>query len=508
MLYLLKICFSLGVSSVMNSNLRSLTSESRLTRLQFLCLFITGMLACASVVLAHNATYSLQNYISLVFACIFFVATCIQKPKCKLSFSIILAFITISWFFILQLFPHVKQLKIHHYGLFLSTYLLAFPFSRVTRDENRQIGLRITAVFYIAAALALIGYAVILFSNAVPVFLQNNIHWDGTRLKVLVHPNASARVFMIGIAFCLSIFHHIRSKGIRIFLLTAAVLMFLVQSLTNSRAAILMTCLLVAGTVFFSLSKGGCKRFFLGAIAGLAVLVVLFLSSQEIFRWHESRLNAVAAAQAERAQQLSVSSHQVTESHGVVLLSNRTPSQNTTLTDTPDTALLLSAAADQKDNSDPASPQNSFLQDLPTLNNRTRIWASLLHAVQEDPSILLWGTNDMDELIEEQIGRVSHAHNAWLEVLFYLGLPGLIISLCFTAQAAWSSIRLLFHRQVTLEKKIISLLLLCLLVASTMEPSLFFTDKKWHFANFIFFLCLGYVSQWRRQLPKSKKRLN
>ena len=113
----------------------------------------------------------------------------------------------------------------------------------------------------------------------------------------------------------------------------------------------------------------------------------------------------------------------------------------------------------------------------------------------------MWGTGNIEEIVGQAGGK--HAHNAWLQILLRLGLPGLFISLFFTAQAIWSSACLLLHYQVSLWKKIIAMLMLCLLISAMLEPSLFFTDEMWHAPDFMFFLCLGYTVQWKKQLSKT-----
>ena len=199
--------------------LNTLKLGSFLTRLQFLCLFLAGILEFASVALVHSITYQLLYWILPVLVCVFCITVIIQICKTQTPPPLIPIVVMVAWFFIIQLFPDVKQITLRNYGLFLSVYLLAFPFAMITQDEDRQLGLKMIATFYVAIALTLICYAVLLFADCVPGFLKDNFFWDNARLYVMVHPNVFARVLLISIACCLGACIHTSDKRLKVLLL-------------------------------------------------------------------------------------------------------------------------------------------------------------------------------------------------------------------------------------------------------------------------------------------------
>jgi hypothetical protein len=64
------------------------------------------------------------------------------------------------------------------------------------------------------------------------------------------------------------------------------------------------------------------------------------------------------------------------------------------------------------------------------------------------------------------------------------------IAVCFIWKTFWS-------KHCTLDQKIIALLVMCLMGAGILEPYIFFSDIFYHYTDFVFFLCLGYLVHWR-----------
>jgi O-antigen ligase len=82
-----------------------------------------------------------------------------------------------------------------------------------------------------------------------------------------------------------------------------------------------------------------------------------------------------------------------------------------------------------------------------------------------------------------------------------MGLPGLLLALVFTGMAVWH-IWVTFWGNTQLGQKVIAMLVLVLMGAGILEPYLFFTDIFYHYTDFIFFLCLGYLVHWRSDMQK------
>ena len=90
-------------------------------------------------------------------------------------------------------------------------------------------------------------------------------------------------------------------------------------------------------------------------------------------------------------------------------------------------------------------------------------------------------------------------------MLLGLGIPGLVFSLIYTGIALWSAAVVLLKETVEYWKKIIAVLMLCILVAGFLEPFLFFTKTYYQFVDFVFFFFLGYLDLWRRQALDPEK---
>lgn len=492
--------------------------EPHLGRIQFLCLYLAGAVIFLFLVLGSKFEYTISPIYRLCMlgSCVLFtLSAAVQMHKRKTRYPSRPAVMMVIWFMFTLLVQFAGGSVSHHYTLLPPVYLLAFPFAAITRDETNQTGLKVMALVIVSAMLVWVLNTILLVADCLPAFLRNHVGWEGTRLNAFFHSNICARGFMLGIAFSLGLCFQFPQKWAKALLLTAAALMFAALSLTNSRSVILITGLLVAGTAFFMIFKGNSRRFLAALVAAMVTMVSLLLVSQALFRWNSDRLTAQQPAlevpvQQNIARQINDRTA-VQPSYRVLLLSGGDARQeetpgNSTLQSKSVPAVLLSgtteAAPEAAESSSGYSKQKSFVTDLPSLNNRTIIWSAALQRIQEKPSILLWGT-DNTELI---IGGVSvpHTHNSWLEVLLRLGIPGFLLSLVFSGQALWSSVVLLWKRQVDLWQKIISLLVLCILISSFFEPSLFFSAYSWHFVDFIFFLCLGYLIQWRKHVSSGK----
>ena len=63
---------------------------------------------------------------------------------------------------------------------------------------------------------------------------------------------------------------------------------------------------------------------------------------------------------------------------------------------------------------------------------------------------------------------------------------------------------MLLWRNDCLLHSCVALVVLCLLGCAVMEPYLFTVYAQFHYFDFLFMLCLGYLNQWRRQKPNGK----
>ena len=460
-------------------------------QLQLLCLLMVGGLEFLMVTVGdiHNyIAFVLLHKLILIPCLLFWLVTLVQASGQRNRYNIGLALAMAAWFLITEMQHRMAGMDDHTIGLVLSVYLLALPFCELTKDQSRQWGIRAMLSVFLAASMVLLVYAALLIVDCVPAFLKDDLFWDGARLNAVTNPNISSRVFMIGIVGCLCFWNKTRKtwqKGLHAVMIAV---LFSATALTNSRGTILITCLILAGTVFFSVYDGSWKRFFAGAAVGLLVLAVLFVSSQKLYDGNRDRLVEKVITEQHQEQQSDKEESDASQ-HTAQSASGSSSDEAEELTDREKNQILGTV-----------NGQGSFSNDMGTFNGRTRIWRYTLEGMMKEPSMFLWGTDDSG-----QFGWADHTHNAWIETLVHMGIPGLLLSLVFTVQAVWSAICLLWYPQVSLEKKIISMLALGCLVSGVLEPFLFFTQDTWHFLDIMFFLCLGYMVQWRKNIHREKQ---
>lgn len=449
--------------------------------LSFLCLWITGGLLFLLMVLGYVFSMDLLfgQVIVIPFAVFVFILIRTKSFRAH-GYTVPLAAAMVIWFLLLEGYHHSQKINLTPIVLFLSVYLLAFPFAAVSRDGLRQKGLKTIAVIYIAASVALSLYAFLLMANCVPESLKIFVFWDSLRLRAVWHPNILACQLMISIAFCMGFGLKAQQRRERCLYIGTAAYLFAIMALTNCRTAIFLTCFLVCGGIFFAVFQSDNRRFLAALTAGIAVFVALVLVSSSIFRLHSFYLSTKAGLQYISPSEALADVQQ---------LQTRTESEYTVI-------LLSAESAAVPDPTQNVSSQKSFLEDLKNLNNRTIIWKGALEAISENPWLLLWGTDDPGAQIKSL--SVTHCHNSWLEVLLQLGLPGFLLSLMFTGLAIRSSWYLLFRKDMDIWKKQIALLMLCILASSFLEPYLFTATIHYYFIHFLFFFCLGYQSEWTR----------
>jgi len=473
---------------------RKLFIEDRhINKIQLLCLLAMAILELLIVTLSDVLLLTVGKILPLCFlgSCgLFLLCELFRMYQNKKFRFPILPCIMVAWFLVNSTVRNLLQMDTYSSTCFIAVYLLAFPFAAVTQDSSKQTGLKLSALVFIAAGLILAFDCILLMAGRVPEFIRGELFWDGTRLNVITHANISARVFMVSMAFCLYFFATAKKKWLKILLAAGSLLMFMVMALTNSRTAIALAALLFAGSVFFSIYKHNWKQFLAATIAALAVLALLIWGANSLYDWNSQRLSRSAQIQTEESsdvklflQEESLSSFADDNAH----------------------SSSLSAASEENAASQmlpSGSPQGSVFDDLFTLNSRTLIWGNVLQGFLNEPSALLWGAAHSQDFVGNGI---NHTHNAFLEILVKLGLPAFIISLIFSLQALWSAAYILLSRKTDLLKKIVAMLVLCLFASAMMEPFLFMTSTFHNFSDFIFFLCLGYLIMWRKELRKAQK---
>lgn len=278
---------------------------------------------------------------------------------------------------------------------------------------------------------------------------------------------------MLGIGFSLYFLAQVNKKWAKGIFAVLTALQFCVLSLTNSRTTILLACALLGGTLFFVIWNGTWKRFLAGAAAAVLVIAVLFSFSGALFKFHsEAQLNRLLEQEEAYDDNQFV---YVDEESGEYVLAG---SEGT--------------------------GQGNLSQDMGTLNGRTYIWEAAFTALQDNPDLKTWGTEFVAaEISYRNYFPVVNAHNSWIQTLMLLGVPGCVLALVYTLIAVWNLWTLMWRKSEDLSKKIVAMIVICLLAAGVLEAYLFTGDLL--FTHFIFFLCIGYLIQWNVEARKDTK---
>lgn len=382
---------------------------------------------------------------------LFLAASCCRKYLRQSKWYFLPALLVVIWFYLLRGVHLRLEGTNQDPGTFVCTYLLCLCFAAAAADEEKLWGLKALASVFVLTGVSFSVYALLLVTDHLPPSLDGFVFWDGARFGVMGHPNICAAILMAGTGFAVVFALKAKRLWARVLLLLAAAGQFCALSLTNSRATIILACLFFGGTVFCAVRKTGWKRLVPALLGAAAVMILLFCGSRALFS-------------ANRACLLARIGYLTTE-----------------------------------------NGQGDLISDLWTLNGRTEIWAAAMKSLADHPTILLTGTERAGEIISPYWVRmdVLHSHNSWVQTLFQLGLPGLLAALVLTVLAAWSIVVLLW-RNDNLMHSCVALVILCLMGCAMMEPYLFTAYAQFHYFDFLFMLCLGYLNQWRRQKPNGE----
>lgn len=136
-----------------------------------------------------------------------------------------------------------------------------------------------------------------------------------------------------------------------------------------------------------------------------------------------------------------------------------------------------------------------LLKDLKTATGRTKIWKEAFDSIRANPSILLKGLSNQHvyDVVPNIPSIEGRLHNSFLQVLVALGIPGLLLLLCFLTIIVGWAIRLFFmspERAGLAERFLPAVLAACLFVS--MAESFYFIESHGVYSP-IFFLVAGYV---------------
>lgn len=451
-------------------NLNRLTDSDRLDAIaeaiQFLCLLVTAAINLMLFLLRDKLGGFIYNYLDwypVRVSVVFLAASLCRKQLRQSKWYFLAALLMVGWFYVVRSVHLRLEMTAKEPGTFVCAYLLCFPFAAATGDGQRQRGLKLMAMVFAIAAAAFAGFAGLLVFRRLPQWLDGYVFWDGARFGVMGHPNICATILMIGAGLTAGFAARTKRLWIRILLLILIALEFGALSLTNGRTAIILSCLMFGGIMFCILRKPGWKRCVLALAAAVAVMVCLFSVSRALYSKNEARLTELARQSAQTGEE---------------------------------TGLALNGDGTLKTENE----QGDMANNLKSLNGRTVIWTGAVKGIRANPRILLVGTENAGPIISQYSGwtGIQHAHNSWVEVLYQLGLPGLLAALALTVMAVWNAAVLLW-RNADLWKSIVTMVVLCLLGCAILEPYLFVANVQYHYFDFLFLMCVGYMRLWSKE---------
>ena len=95
----------------------------------------------------------------------FWGITILKSPRAFLRRDVILGIVMVLWFLILEMNRRINHIPLQSFTIFTVIYLLALPFAAITQDQNRQFGIRLVSVIYLAASLLCVTVGLILFAG-------------------------------------------------------------------------------------------------------------------------------------------------------------------------------------------------------------------------------------------------------------------------------------------------------------------------------------------------------
>lgn len=465
----------------MNEMIRFWKEEARTRKLQYGCVLLAllvELIFFSPLAQENGAAWLLVNYFLVLPCGLFLLLTLLRGVNRKGRASLVLGLVMLVWAVVAEGIRLISGMGLIEPGVIAFYYALALPMAFALDDSRRQWGITALAVVFVLEGIRLCLQAAGLALGILPEIYAKFICWDGARLLQMFHPTNCAMLLMLGMGCSLALCLRTKKIWLRALLIALAAAQFGVQSLTNGRNAVGFTCLMLGGMLFCLIRGRGWRRAPVALAAAVALAGLLLLSSQKLFAVHEQHV-IQAAVQSAQASQASASDRIEEALPAPPEQPGEQPSQT-----------------DEKDYLMTENPQKSLRQDLISFNGRTNIWKEAVRGLERHPSILLYGTDSVAQVLaEEGKTNAEHTHNSYLETLYTLGLPGLVLGLAITLLALRAGVILLWKNE-DLWQSSVAMITLCVLGSGLLEPYLFAAKSYHHYLCVFFLTGVGYLHQW------------
>jgi len=386
-----------------------------------------------------------------------------------------------GWFFFSRLLlgPKVLVSSSSIFCILSVSLLMALPFASIMEEEQNKKGLLIAATIgaVVFSASAWIGIAITFITRMTGLNLLGGAFYvgDDGRLWTYGHPNNAACLFLIGL-FCTGyLIFTLRKKWCTISGIIMILGLWTAIAFTGSRTVMLQCSAAAAALIFVQICTSHRHPVVFRVVLATIAAAVSMLLVYKGFEWTVEGLAGSSAS----AETVSV------------------------------------AVEEEVSETRPNIAVRPLKDDLKSFTGRTRAWKGSLELIKAHPEVLITGLPDNEIMpqLNHYIGKrpydYAHAHNAYLQVVLNLGLPGLLMSLVFTWLSLKSALTVVFaiRRKRTFADCIIALAGPVLLIATITEPFLFTEQINIPPCNFYFFLFLGYTLRLENKIVSDSKRL-
>lgn len=425
----------------------------------------------------NRAVKLFNSYINLIP--FLFLGITLQAKHSKRSIDVWMGYLWVAWFLISRVLLkdyYLVSSSVMWFSYECLACLFAIAFAWGTDDGVQKTGIKLTAVVMLTV------YTILCLAGLYAAWTEQMIILPGTtesigvggdaRLNILSHPNTTGAFAVITFALGVWLMAGSRFRGwIAVPLCAMLAVIYIVCALTTSRTSMLqIACFLgmmAAILVLRHPPKQLKKRLTQFACAFVAAGLVFALSF-ESFGWIVNGWNTA-----------------------------RNSTQSAIAETIPEPVAEPVAEPEKVSEQVSARPIG---RDLGTLTGRTDIWARGIELLRSNASMRWFGSTSQ---IFPELEALT-AHNSYLQVAMCLGIPGLLLALCFTVRILWLCIRVFFlqFNKATLTEQILACMLPMLLINTISEPIVFYHAVPVY--NVIFFLVYGYLSETDRRLRQAR----